>query len=93
MEAIAALANSLTSPAKLAFGAYVLLLWFEGSHKTGFYFSRVEFFVVVVLFFIVQIGHDDWLRIVLNRSAERADLVKRKELHLIKKDELAEPQP
>lgn len=85
MEAIVSLANSLTSPAKLILGAYVLLLWFESQSKT-FHFGRCEFAVVAVLCAALQILHDDWARVLLNKHAERRDLLKRKELGLIRKD-------
>lgn len=89
MEAIVSLANSLTSPAKLILGAYLLLLWLE-FQSTTFHFSRWEFAIVAVLFAGLQIVHDDWLRVVLNKNAERRDLLKRKALGLIRKDELQE---
>ena len=81
MEAVVSLANSLTSPAKLAFGAYVLLLWLE-SQSTSFHFRRWEFLLVALLFAALQAAHDDWLRILLNRHAERHDLLKRKRLQV-----------
>lgn len=92
MDEAKSFASSLTSPAKLAFGAYVLLLWFESQSKT-FHFSRCEFFFVSFIFMIVQIGHDDWFRIILNDHAARTDLTKRKALKIIRNNELAAQQP
>jgi hypothetical protein len=64
-DAVGSLGSSITSPAKLGFVAYVVLAY-SGKVAT----STRQFFVVVVLFFLLQVFHDDYLRIVLNRLAE-----------------------
>ena len=58
---------NLTSPAKLAFAAYVLLLY-HGDITPPPYVTAVVF----VLFIAVQIAHDDWFRILLNHWALQA---------------------
>ena len=83
MESLVSLANSLTSPAKLALGAYVVILWIEATHGGAFHVHRGEFLTVVLVFAALQIGHDDWLRIVLNRHADRKDSEKRRALGLL----------
>jgi hypothetical protein len=61
------IAKNLTSPAKLAFAGYVLLVYSGHiSHP-----SPWRFLAIVALFCVAQVFHDDWLRIVLNRCAER----------------------
>lgn len=65
-EAVSSLGNSITSPAKIAFVAYVVLAY-RGQLAT----SNWEFFLVVGIFVLVQVVHDDYLRILLNRLAER----------------------
>ena len=65
-EAIGSLGSSITSPAKLSFIAYVIL-GYTGKIST----STWQFFVVAGLFFVLQVFHDDYLRILLNRLAER----------------------
>jgi uncharacterized membrane protein len=64
--AIAALA-ALTSPAKLAFGAYVLLVYIDKLPKP----TALGFVGVVLLFFVAQVFHDDYARILLNNLANR----------------------
>jgi hypothetical protein len=92
MDEAKSFASWLTLPAKLAFGAYMLLLWFESQSKTV-HFNRLEFFLVAALFMVVQIGHDDWLRIILNDHATRKDMSKRKALKLVRNNELTPNQP
>ncbi len=65
-DAIASLGASITSPAKLGFIGYVVLA-FGDRIKT----SKWEF-LVVAMFFFLQVGHDDYLRIRLNKLAERS---------------------
>jgi hypothetical protein len=65
-ETIGSLGSAITSPAKLAFAGYVLLAY--GRHITT---SKCEFFIVATIFFLLQVGHDDYLRIWLNKRAER----------------------
>jgi hypothetical protein len=64
-ETVGSLGKSITSPAKLGFAAYVLLVY-AGKITT----SRWEFFVVTGMFFLLQVFHDDYLRKVLNRWAD-----------------------
>jgi hypothetical protein len=59
------LGDALTSPAKLAFAGYVILVY-KGA-ICGV--SLCRFLVVAVLFIVVQVIHDDWGRILLNRWA------------------------
>ena len=63
-EAVSSVGGAFTSPAKLAFVAYAALAY-SGHLPT----SRVEFAMVVGIFIVVQVVHDDYLRIVLNRLA------------------------
>ncbi len=65
-EATQSAGSVITSPAKLAFAAYVLLAY-SGKVPT----SRVEIVLAAAVFVVVQIFHDDYLRIVLNRRAGR----------------------
>lgn len=65
-DAVASIGSSITSPAKLGFAGYVLLVY-AGRFET----SKCEFLVVAIVFFCLQVAHDDWLRIVLNKYAER----------------------
>jgi hypothetical protein len=60
-EGLAAIGSAITSPAKLAFVGYVILAAC-GKIST----SRWEFLGTAIMFFVLQVGHDDWLRIVLN---------------------------
>jgi hypothetical protein len=62
---LAALGGSITSPAKIAFVAYVVLAY----HKT-IETSRWEFLTLAVVFITLQVIHDDYFRIVLNKCAE-----------------------
>ena len=61
------LAKVLTSPGKLAFAAYILLIYRSILPRP----SVCGFVLVALLFIVVQVAHDDWLRIVLNKCAER----------------------
>lgn len=63
------MAIHLFSPAKLFYMAYVVLVVLRGVGNT----SKTEFFLVSLLFFVLQVGHDDYLRIRLNRRAEAND--------------------
>jgi len=65
-SAIAALA-ALTSPAKLAFGAYVLFVYLGKLPNPSF----SGFLLIAMFFFIVQVFHDDYARILLNNLANR----------------------
>jgi hypothetical protein len=61
VEALASLGNSITSPAKLAFVGYVVLAY---AGKIGT--STCQFIAVALVFFFLQISHDDCLRYALN---------------------------
>jgi hypothetical protein len=63
-DAMTSLGAALTSPAKLAFAGFVILAYRGTIHP-----SLCQFLVAGVLFIGVQIIHDDFLRIVLNRKA------------------------
>ncbi len=66
-DAVASLAAAITSPAKLAFVAYVILAASPSrTHEVSLY----QFFIVTALFLVVQIWHDDYLRAVLNYAAD-----------------------
>ena len=64
-NSISSFSASITSPAKLAFIGYVVLAYI-GKIQT----SRWQFIIVAVSFFLLQVFHDDYLRIRLNASAE-----------------------
>jgi len=71
----AALGASITSPAKIAFVAYAILAYSGKIHT-----SLCQFIIVAFFFFVLQVAHDDYLRIVLNRCAElRSDKARRNE--------------
>jgi hypothetical protein len=63
---VASLGTSITSPAKLVFVAYAALAY-KGVIRDV---SLGQFVWVAAAFFIVQVLHDDYLRIVLNGWAE-----------------------
>jgi hypothetical protein len=60
------LGKYIASPAKLAFIGYVVLVY--GNRITT---SKWEFFAVVAVFLFLQVWHDDYLRIRLNKHANR----------------------
>lgn len=64
---IAALAAALTSPAKLGFAAYVLLVYTDKLPRP----SVTGFVLIVITFLIIQVVHDDYARILLNNLANR----------------------
>ena len=64
--AIAVLA-ALTSPAKLAFGAYILLVYADKLPRP----SPVVFGVIIVAFILAQVFHDDYVRKILNNLADQ----------------------
>jgi hypothetical protein len=63
-DAMTSLGAAITSPAKLAFAGFVILAYRGTIHP-----SRCQFLIVAGLFILVQVFHDDFLRIVLNRAA------------------------
>jgi hypothetical protein len=68
IKAVAGLSATIFSPAKMVYIAYVLLTVLRlPTHQPSWWC----FGAVSVLFFIAEIGHNDWLRIRLNNSAER----------------------
>jgi hypothetical protein len=56
---------TLFSPAKMVYIAYVILLVWKTKCA-----SHWEFFLLSACFLVVEIGHNDWLRIRLNNNAE-----------------------
>lgn len=65
-EALASIGRAFASPAKLAFIGYVVLSY-AGKIQTSF----TQFLIVAAVFFILQVLHDDCLRIALNNWGER----------------------
>ena len=66
-EVANSLGGAITSPAKLGFAAYVLFVyWGKLTVHSGW-----EFLGIVALFFIAQVGHDDYFRKVLNNCADK----------------------
>jgi hypothetical protein len=65
-DSISSIGSAITSPAKLAFAGFVLLVY-KGKITT----TNTEFFWVVGLFLFVQIIHDDYLRKRLNFWGDR----------------------
>ena len=66
-DAMTSLGAALTSPAKLAFAGYVILVYSGKISNVPLW----QFLIVAGVFFLLQVFHDDYLRIVLNRRAER----------------------
>ena len=66
MNELAKLPATLFSPAKMVYIAYLILLVWKTTAA-----SHCKFFVVSLLFLLVEIGHNDWLRIRLNNNAEK----------------------
>lgn len=64
-DSMTSLGAALTSPAKLAFAGFVILAY--NGKISGLSFRK--FLVVAAVFLFVQVVHDDFLRIVLNRWA------------------------
>jgi hypothetical protein len=64
-DAMNSLGSALTSPAKLAFAEFVILVY-KGAIPG---LSLCTFLIIAAVFFAVQTFHDDFLRIVLNRWA------------------------
>jgi hypothetical protein len=64
-DAMNSLGSALTSPAKLAFAEFVILVY-KGAIPG---LLLCTFLIVAAVFFAVQTFHDDFLRIVLNRWA------------------------
>lgn len=66
-DALASLGAALTSPAKLAFAGFVVLVYKGALCRV----SLCTFLVVAFLFIAIQVFHDDFLRIILNRGAHQ----------------------
>ena len=64
-DTLGSVGASITSPAKLAFIGYVVLAY-AGKIAT----STLQLLIVASVFFVLQVIHDDYLRILLNRLAE-----------------------
>jgi hypothetical protein len=65
LKGLAALSATIFSPAKMVFIAYVIPVW--KSQTTP---PLGEFLGVSALFLVIEIFHNDWLRIRLNNHAE-----------------------
>ena len=68
--AMTSLGATLTSPAKLAFAGFVVLVYTDKIIPAP---SLREFIVITALFIFIQVLHDDYLRILLNRCASGKD--------------------
>jgi len=74
-ESLPSLGSAITSPAKLAFVGYVILV---ATNKICS--SRWEFIAIAIAFLLLQVYHDDYLRIRLNECAKlKADKKRREE--------------
>lgn len=76
MGELAKLPGTVFSPAKMVYIAYaILIIWRTAAP------SHCEFLWVSSLFLIIEIGHNDWLRIRLNNHAAKntPDFLKPKE--------------
>lgn len=65
-KAVAGLSATIFSPAKMVYIAYVALLVAKIRGPSAW-----EFLLVSAFFLVVEIGHNDWLRIRLNSCAEK----------------------
>jgi hypothetical protein len=65
-EAVSSLGASITSPAKLAFIGYVVLVYAGKIPQQPTWL----FIVIAVSFILTQVVHDDYLRILLNGKAK-----------------------
>lgn len=57
-KGVESLGSAITSPAKLAFAGFVLL-----AYKGYFAIHLCGFLIIAGLFFLLQVVHDDFLRI------------------------------
>jgi len=73
-DAMASLGTAITSPAKLAFAAYIIVLAVKPEILHA---SACQFFLVVLFFLAIQILHDDFLRILLNGIGDLRNDVRR----------------
>ena len=64
-QTVSAVGASFTSPAKLAFVGYVVLAYHRDITT-----STWQFIFVALVFFFLQVLHDDYVRIWLNKKAE-----------------------
>ena len=65
-DAVASLGTAITSPAKLAFAAYVILAALGVIKNVELW----HFLLATGLFLLIQVFHDDYLRKVLNDAAD-----------------------
>jgi hypothetical protein len=65
-DALSSFGASITSPAKLAFIGYVVLAYTDKIST-----SKWEFIAIAVILLALQVLHDDYGRICLNKLAER----------------------
>lgn len=71
-DGLASLGSAITSPAKLAFLGYVILAATDSIAT-----SVWQFVVVTIVFLVIQIIHDDYLRIRLNECRLHSDKARR----------------
>jgi len=62
---MASIGNTITSPAKLAYAGFVAFVALDKAQVTIW-----PFLVVTLAFIVIQVWHDDYLRIRLNNRAE-----------------------
>jgi len=75
-QTVSSVGASITSPAKLAFVGYVVL-----AYHRDITVSTFQFISVALVFFLLQVMHDDYLRIRLNKKADlQADIARQKAL-------------
>jgi len=67
IEKLSKLHATLFSPFKTLFIGYVILVSLGKISVSGFW----EFFGISVIIMIFEIGHNDFLRILLNKQAEK----------------------
>ena len=60
---------AIFSPAKVAYYGFLLAIYFFRNELGAF--PKSLFFWVTGAFLVVEIGHNDWLRIILNNCAHR----------------------
>jgi hypothetical protein len=67
-NSLGSLGAAITSPAKLAFIGYCVLVYADKIKPAP---TPLAFLGVVTVFLVVQVLHDDYLRIWLNRRAQQ----------------------
>ena len=67
LKELSKLPATLFSPFKTLYIGYVILIIWDKITISGFW----EFFWVSMIIMIFEIGHNDFLRIILNKQAEK----------------------